>query len=53
MRKYQNYKDTSIPWLPQMPHHWDEIKAKHIFKERSEKGYPDEPLLAATQTKAK
>ena len=45
------YKSTSIPWLPEMPEHWDALKAKHIFKERSEKGYPDEPLLAATQTK--
>lgn len=48
---YPKYKSTSIPWLPEMPEHWDALKAKHIFKERSEKGYPDEPLLAATQTK--
>ncbi|WP_206022533.1 restriction endonuclease subunit S [Pseudoflavitalea sp. G-6-1-2] len=48
---YPTYKSTSIPWLPEMPEHWDALKAKHIFKERSEKGYPNEPLLAATQTK--
>lgn len=48
---YPTYKATSIPWLPEMPENWDALKAKHIFKERSEKGYPDEPLLAATQTK--
>lgn len=48
---YPTYKSTSIPWMPEMPEHWDALKAKHIFKERSEKGYPDEPLLAATQTK--
>lgn len=48
---YPTYKSTSIPWLPEMPEHWDALKAKHIFKERSEKGYPEEPLLAATQTK--
>lgn len=48
---YPTYKSTAIPWLPKMPEHWDALKAKHIFKERSEKGYPDEPLLAATQTK--
>lgn len=48
---YPAYKSTAIPWLPEMPEHWDALKAKHIFKERSEKGYPDEPLLAATQTK--
>lgn len=48
---YPSYKPTSIPWLPQVPEHWIVRKAKHIFKERSEKGYPDQPLLAATQTK--
>jgi Restriction endonuclease S subunits len=48
---YPAYKSTSIPWLPEMPEHWDVLKVKHIFQERSEKGYPDEPLLAATQTK--
>ena len=34
-----------------MPEYLDALKAKHIFKERSKKGYPDELLLAATQTK--
>lgn len=48
---YPSYKPTPIPWLPQIPEHWNVRKAKHLFKERSEKGYPDEPLLAATQTK--
>ncbi len=51
MKKYTSYKSTSIPWLPEIPEHWSQRKAKHIFKERSEKGYPDEQLLAATQTK--
>lgn len=52
MRKtYPKYKSTEIPWMPEMPEHWEARKAKFIFKERSEKGYPDEQLLAATQTK--
>ena len=48
---YPSYKPTPIPWLPQIPDHWNMRKAKHLFKERSEKGFPNEPLLAATQTK--
>ncbi|NLR63026.1 hypothetical protein HGH92_01790 [Chitinophaga varians] len=48
---YSTYNPTSIPWLPEMPEHWEVRKVKHLFKERSEKGFPDEPLLAATQTK--
>ena len=50
-QSYCLFKPTSIRWLPRVPEHWITRKAKHIFKERSEKGFPDEPLLAATQSK--
>ena len=36
-------------WLSEIPAHWEAIKIKYLFDERSEKGHPDEPLLAATQ----
>jgi type I restriction enzyme S subunit len=48
---YPAYKPTAIPWLQQVPEHWDEMKVKYIFRERVQKGYPNEPLLAATQSK--
>lgn len=48
---YSSYKDSKIEWLGKIPNHWKVIKAKRLFKERSQKGFPDEPLLAATQTK--
>lgn len=48
--KYPLYKASEIEWLEEIPSHWDVIKVKHIFKERVEKGYPDKPLLAATQS---
>ena len=43
-------KATNIPWLPEIPEHWDEMKMKYLFAERSEKNHPDEPMLSATQT---
>jgi type I restriction enzyme, S subunit len=49
--KYNSYKSTIIPWLPEIPVHWEVRKAKYLFRERNERGRPDEPLLAATQTK--
>lgn len=49
-KPYLTYRDTDVPWIPKMPKHWDEVKVKFLFKERVEKGYEDEPLLAATQT---
>jgi len=48
--KYQLYKSTNIPWLPSIPASWYLVKAKFLFNERVQKGYADEPLLAATQT---
>jgi type I restriction enzyme S subunit len=48
---YGEYKQTDMLWLNNIPEHWKTIKIKYLFKERIEKGYPNEPLLAATQTK--
>lgn len=43
-------KTTNIPWLPEVPEHWECIKMKYLFNERSEKNHPDEVSLCATQT---
>lgn len=43
-------KQTNIPWLPEVPEHWECIKMKYLFNERSEKNHPDEVSLCATQT---
>lgn len=51
LEPYPEYKDSGIPWLSQMPAHWNPMKMKFLFRERSEKGFPNEPALAATQTK--
>ncbi len=50
MKPYPEYKETGLAWLPKIPKHWGTRKIKYIFQERSEKGYPNEPLLASTQT---
>ncbi len=38
-------------WLGKIPAHWEVWRTKHLLRERKQKGFPDEPLLAATQTK--
>lgn len=43
-------KATNIPWLPEIPEHWELRKMKYLFRERSEKNHPSEPMLSATQT---
>ena len=47
--EYDAYQDVSEIWIHKLPLHWETIKIKRLFNERVEKGYPDEPLLAATQ----
>lgn len=43
-------KDTGIPWIPQIPEHWEIRKMKYCFQERNEKNHPKETKLSATQT---
>lgn len=42
-------KKTETIWLPDIPKHWELIKVRHLFKESSKKGFPDECLLVASQ----
>lgn len=47
--KSLTYKSTNWSWMPHIPENWETRRAKAIFQERSIKGFPDEPLLAASQ----
>jgi len=51
LKQYLTYKNSEVEWLKSIPSHWDVVKAKRIFFESSIKGYPNEQLLAATQSK--
>ncbi|RJP85196.1 MAG: restriction endonuclease subunit S [Desulfobacteraceae bacterium] len=51
LKPYPEYKESGLPWLGQMPGHWAQRRMKFLFRERVQKGFPDEPLLAATQSK--
>ena len=46
--KYKNFNDL---WLDKIPEDWNMRKIKNLFNERSQKGFPDKPLLTATQAK--
>lgn len=49
MERYNEYKDSGVEWLGEIPKHWELRKMKFSFEERSQKGFPMLPLLAATQ----
>lgn len=42
-------KNTESIWLPQVPEHWELVKVRHLFKESTKKGFPNETLLVASQ----
>src|SRR5580692_889508 len=51
LKPHPEMKETGLPWLGRIPEHWQLKRMKFLLHERNEKGFPDEPLLAATQTK--
>lgn len=51
LRPYSDYKESGLPWAGRIPSHWSQRRVKILFSERVQKGFPDEPLLAATQSK--
>lgn len=51
LKPYHSYKESGVPWLGEVPAHWEMRRMKNTLRERIEKGFPDEPLLAATPTK--
>lgn len=44
-------KDSGQVQFGEIPAHWDSVKMKYCFIQRSEKGFPDEPVLCATQSR--
>jgi type I restriction enzyme S subunit len=51
LKPYPEYKESGLPWAESVPAHWNFRRTKVIFGERVQKGFPNEPLLAATQSK--
>ena len=51
LKPYAEYKESGLPWLGRCPKDWSIRRTKILFHERVQKGFPNEPLLAATQTK--
>lgn len=50
LTQYPKYYKTDTVWLNSIPYNWKMLKTKYLFKERSKKGFQNEPMLAATQS---
>ena len=51
LKAYPSMRDSGASWLGDLPAHWKLRRTKTLLRERVDKGFPDEPLLASTQTK--
>jgi type I restriction enzyme S subunit len=51
LEPYPEYKESGLLWAQRVPSHWHFRRTKVLFGERVQKGFPNEPLLAATQSK--
>ncbi len=49
MKRYPKYKETGVPWLGQVPDHWEVKRLKRVFSETREKAIQGDEQLAATQ----
>lgn len=48
--RHREYATNDSSWLGPLPSRWTTQRTKSLLTERSQKGYPEEPLLAATQS---
>ena len=45
MKKYDNYKDSGIDWIGEIPEHWESIKLKYVLSIQSGKGITNEQFV--------
>ena len=49
LKPYTEYKESGLPWLGQVPGHWEIVRSKRLFAQRKELAFPDDQQLSATQ----
>ncbi|WP_026810947.1 restriction endonuclease subunit S [Arenibacter latericius] len=48
-QSYERYKDSGVEWLGGIPEHWECIRMKRLYRDHSEKNFPNAELLSVTQ----
>jgi type I restriction enzyme S subunit len=51
LKPYPAYKDSGVPWLGQVPEHWEVLPGRAVFREINDRGHPDEQMLSVTITR--
>lgn len=50
LKPYTAYKDSGVPWLGQVPEHWDVLPNRALFAEVKDRDHADEQMLSVTIT---
>ena len=48
LKPYPAYKASGVPWLGNVPEHWEVLPNRSLFEEVKDQNHPDEPLLSVT-----
>ncbi len=51
LKPYTRMKDSGVPWLGEVPEHWDVKPHRALFEEVKNQNHPNEPLLSVTISK--
>lgn len=46
MNKYDNMKNSNLPWIKEIPSHWKITRIKEVLQNVSEKNHPDATVLS-------
>jgi type I restriction enzyme S subunit len=49
LKSYPEYMDSGLPWLGEVPVHWEIVRSKRLFRQRKEFANPEDQQLSATQ----
>lgn len=49
LKPYSSHRATGVYWLPRVPEHWEIVRSKHVFAERTELARAGDVQLSATQ----
>ncbi len=48
LKPYPVYKDSGVPWLGEVPEHWEVLPNRAVFTEVKQRDHPDEQMLSVT-----
>ncbi|MDQ3773325.1 MAG: restriction endonuclease subunit S [Pseudomonadota bacterium] len=51
LKPYPTYKDSGVPWLGEVPGHWEVLPHRALFNEVKDCDHPDEQMLSVTITR--